>query len=389
MAQKPELIIFNTYIISGIGSFFSNMLEYAPDAGFDTRVIHLSNDAWPDAPMVKGFGLGNEEVFRIEAARQETVYEVGKRLQALISDREGAIVSSFNIELSTLHLYPRPAKTVYFVCHDDNHLKTAIRFAFVIDVFIAHNPVYADLMKEQIQGRAADVFYIPYGIRLSEKIRRPSSNAPLRVAWLARLMEHKGIRRIPVIDDLLKQQGERVEWTIIGDGPEKETLLAATAGRDNFRFAVPANFDGVADLLAEQDVYILPSRLDGTPVALIEAMSIGCVPVISEFNKGMKKIITEDMGMVLPVGDDQAFADALINLSADRDKLERMSAAAREKTRLGYDVKQQARKYFELFGRYKEFRKARKRPLPFYRGMFVNIIPQRWRGPLRKMTGNS
>jgi glycosyltransferase involved in cell wall biosynthesis len=184
----------------------------------------------------------------------------------------------------------------------------------------------------------------------------------------------------------LKQMGVKINWTVIGDGPEKQMLLEKTAGRENFSFHTPADFSGVADLLAKQDVYILPSRLDGLPVALIEAMSVGCVPVISEFNKGMKKIVTPDMGFVLPVGDDKAFAQTIAKLDKDRSLLEQLSATARQKTRDNYDINLQAKKYFDLFGKYKELKRKLPRKLPLYRGLLVHyFVPRAWRKSLKKL----
>ena len=70
--------------------------------------------------------------------------------------------------------------------------------------------------------------------------------------------------------------------------------------RNNFLFDTPTNTDGVLKHASNNDIFILPSRLDGLPVALLESMSVGLVPIISEFNPGIKKVVTEKEGYVVP-----------------------------------------------------------------------------------------
>ena len=387
MVKKPELIIFNNYIVTGIGSFYRNMLENTASDSFDKKVIHLSVDYWPDAKMTKPFGLCEEIIFEVKEKDHETLYETAHRLDKLISDGEGPLVANFETELFTLNSYPRKNKTVFFICHDDRHYEIARKYEFLIDVFISHNPIYADRFREEFPARAKDIFYIPYGIRLLPVQRKENKDRPLNIVWLARLMEHKGIKYIPVIDQLLKEKGIKINWTIIGDGPEKERAIKMVAGRDNFLFYAPPDYKDVVDLLEKQDLYILPSRLDGLPVAMIEAMSVGCVPLISEFNAGMKKIITEDIGFVLPVGDPGKFAETIAMLNSNRDFLEQMSAAAREKIYRNYDVNKQTTEYFNLFARYKEFKRAKKYKKMIYpKQLLVNVfVPRFLRGALKSL----
>ncbi|MES1217893.1 MAG: glycosyltransferase [Bacteroidota bacterium] len=385
MAPQPELIIFNNYIITGIGSFYRNMLENENSDFFNKKVIHISYDAWPDAKMTNPFGLCEEIIFEIKEADQETMYEIADRLSKLISNKEGLLVTNFETELFTLNSHPRKNKTIYFICHDDRHFEIAKRYEFLIDVFISHNPAYAEWFREQFPERGKDTFYVPYGIKLLPVQRMENKDKPLNIVWLARLVEHKGIKYVPVIDQLLKERGIQVNWTIIGDGPEKEPTIKSVAARDNFSFHTPADYKGVADLLKKQDLYILPSRLDGLPVALIEAMSVGCVPVISEFNPGMKKIVTEDIGFVLPVGDVEKFADAVITLHANRNLLEQMSVLCRTKISREYDVNNQAAEYFNLFKRYKEFRKEKQSKKILYPKQLIvhTLVPKFLRRTLK------
>ena len=81
-------------------------------------------------------------------------------------------------------------------------------------------------------------------------------------------------------------------------------------------------------LLAEADVLLMPSRFEGLPVTLLEAIVRGTVPIAS-----LLPGITDDAvkngetGILLPVGNIPAFAEAIVRLQDD-ETLRRMSLAA-------------------------------------------------------------
>ena len=117
----------------------------------------------------------------------------------------------------------------------------------------------------------------------------------------------------------------------------------------------------VVRLLAEHDVLVLPTRHEGLPVAVLEAMSAGVVPVVSNIDSGVPDVVTNGQNGCLPtVGDVSAFADSVARLSRDRVMLESLSVAARETVRARFDVYERTAAYQTLYARYAEMY----RPLP-------------------------
>ena len=376
MDKKPALVIFSHKITTGIYSFYRNLLQSGAGGQFDITVIFHDNDTWSDSKAPVLYGLSREIVYEYRESQHPTAYEISAAISKLLPDTKGALVTNFITEMIALHICPTPKMTIYFICHDENHYTVARNFNFMIDVFISHNPVFTNRYASEFPERAGAVFYLPYGISHSGYRRLPNPNQPLRVVWLARLMPHKGIHHIPIIDLMLREKGVIVKWTIIGDGPEKLTFSQAVSSRDNFSFHTPPDYESVCKLLVQQDIFILPSSLDGLPVSMIEAMSTGCVPVISEFNAGIGEIITKDIGFVLPVNDNGAFVEAITLLHQDRLLLEHMSEQAYEKAHADYDLEKQSAKYFELFARYNEFHRTKTYPRPAYKGRFLGkLIP--------------
>ena len=366
--SKPELIAFSQFKLGGVQNLYYNILANAPAGKFHIRwIFEETQDNDPKLPQL--YGIAEEIIFKLADSPGQTTYEMAKRLQRLISNQPGVVLANFWHDLVTLHLYRRPAKTIFFICHDEGYIPLALHFEFLIDVFIAHNYQFFEALRDKMPGRANDIFFIPHGVKIPSKTGLTNLDNRLRIVIAARLQELKGVYDIPLIDDKLKEKGILLEWTIIGTGPEKQKLESILLPRGNFKFHAPLKNHEVLDLMQNQDVFILPSRLDGLPVALLEAMSTGCVPVISEFNTGIKKVVTPEIGFVLPTGDINAFADAIQFLDRNREELAKRGNLARATVIENFNIDIQAKKYFDLFARYREFKKPVRKKFHRYGGI--------------------
>lgn len=73
-------------------------------------------------------------------------------------------------------------------------------------------------------------------------------------------------------------------------------------------------------IIAECNIFFAPSHREGFPMALLEAMRVGCIPIVTDYNVANKEIITDGVnGFVIPHNDIQAFVakmtDIIINHS--------------------------------------------------------------------------
>ena len=78
------------------------------------------------------------------------------------------------------------------------------------------------------------------------------------------------------------------------------------------------------------DVFVLPSLTEGTPNAIIEAMSYG-KPVIATDVGGIPDIVTEDVGILVPAEDTEKLGAAMSKLAGDAELRRKMGLAARRK----------------------------------------------------------
>jgi glycosyltransferase involved in cell wall biosynthesis len=119
---------------------------------------------------------------------------------------------------------------------------------------------------------------------------------------------------------LLAGRGERVDLTIVGDGPERATLerraaAPGLAGMVRFVGAVPP--DAVASHFSGKRVCVLPSVDEGLGLVVAEALAAG-VPVVAARSGGIPDLMTDpDAGELVAPGNVVALADAIHRVIGD------------------------------------------------------------------------
>lgn len=165
--------------------------------------------------------------------------------------------------------------------------------------------------------------------------KQPDPSRPLRVAWSGR---HIGRKMLPILIHSLERLRSRdrrpFELVVLGEGPETARWRALTA---HLGLAACTRWTGwlprreaLAEL-ASADVLAFTGVQEGTPHAVLEALSFG-LPVICHDACGMGAAVTEACGIKVPLRNPDAsiagFADAVGRLATDPAVFARLSAGA-------------------------------------------------------------
>ena len=138
---------------------------------------------------------------------------------------------------------------------------------------------------------------------------------PLQIVVPRRLFPKNGVEFLVRAMPLILAEVE-VEASIIGDGPERARLerLAESLGvSERIRFlGARANAEMPA-LLREADIAVIPSLMEATSIAALEAMACG-LPVAASAVGGLPEIIDRDVGALFPPADPQALAVGVVAL---------------------------------------------------------------------------
>lgn len=118
------------------------------------------------------------------------------------------------------------------------------------------------------------------------------------------------------------------QLVIVGDGPERDRLIqqGQSLGLGS-SLLLPGRTDAVADQLHDADIFVLPSRYEGFPNALLEAMAAGLPCVACDCDFGPRELIENGVnGLLVPPDDVPRLGDAIAQLARDavlRDTLAR------------------------------------------------------------------
>jgi glycosyltransferase involved in cell wall biosynthesis len=152
----------------------------------------------------------------------------------------------------------------------------------------------------------------------------------LRLATIASLTSKKGHDVLLRALALLAGRGLCVAAVFAGDGPERarlELIAAELKLRDSVHFLGAVS--NPADVLAATDIFVLPSLVEGLPLALLEAMRAG-KPIVATSVGGIPEAVTSGInGLLVAAADDVALADAIAILAASPQQRAELGDRAR------------------------------------------------------------
>jgi len=139
-------------------------------------------------------------------------------------------------------------------------------------------------------------------------------------------------------------------WLCAGDGEERpriQNLMARLSVLD--RIQLMGRRDDIADIMSRSDVLVLPSRSEGLPLALLEAMACG-LPVIATDVGGISEVITSgENGILIPPDDPQKLANVVDALLDDPQRGADLAAAARTTVETHFTLAQTAAGYLSVY----------------------------------------
>ncbi len=173
--------------------------------------------------------------------------------------------------------------------------------------------------------------------RAALPLRRASSNrtpGPVQVVAVGRLSPEKGHAGLLEAITMVRNRGIAVALTIVGDGPESDSLAAQV---EYLGLGSIVNFRGRQDeqsaltSIAAADMLVLSSFMEGLPVVLMEAMALG-VPVVATRVAGIPELVRDKVsGLLFDPADWVALADAIATLAIDPALREHLAIEGRRR----------------------------------------------------------
>ncbi|HMP71854.1 MAG TPA: glycosyltransferase family 4 protein [Kiritimatiellia bacterium] len=234
--------------------------------------------------------------------------------------------------------------------------KPAASIAGAVNGFVAVSDRLADdlvgygvapgLVSVIYHGVDHEVFVPPDSLRPPE---------PLRLLYVGRLEDHqKHVTLLPrILHEVLGRMSLEVTLTLVGEGKDHgavESLVRELGIQDRVMMDAARERSAMARLFQTHHALLLPSRFEGCGFTLIEAMSCGCVPIVSDLKGIFDRIVVGgESGYLCRVGDASSFADAVLDLASSPDRCVAMAGAARRRVEARFTLGRMADDYARLF----------------------------------------
>jgi glycosyltransferase involved in cell wall biosynthesis len=260
--------------------------------------------------------------------------------------------------ITTLHGYvkaPRFSKSWVYECLDRFVLRQ-MRCVVLV----------AEAMKKDIPARLAGsdrVTVIPNGLdtaRLVNTAKEPlearlesfiNTHSPVLLG-VGRLSYEKGFDRLITAFGTVKCQHPGAGLVVIGEGRQRENIERQIRESELVNSVyLPGYYSNVPALMARADLLCMPSRTEGLPITLLEAMAVG-LPVCAS-DVGEIKTVLEGgkAGAVSKVGESSILEEDLLNCLADPARMAEGAALARQRVDHHYSARIMAELYLTAYRR--------------------------------------
>ena len=350
---EPSVVYVVPDKMGGMTNIIANLLAYRQPDAFTYHAVLTHNHLHSDTRYAQALSTDSQATVEYTLPT-ENLHAVMRRLWRAVPPGGGVYVAGDLLDLAVASSHDFGRAVIYMLHGDiEYYYDLAVRHDPIVHAFIAYSRRMYDELIARLPHRADTIFHLPYGIPLPSAIRYRADGA-LRVIYAGRLEQgQKGIFDLPEIDRALSAMGASVTWTIAGTGPDEAELKRRWAFNSGVRWTGALTNAALLDLYARQDAFVLPTRFEGFPVALVEAMSAGLVPIVSDIRSGVPEIVDPGVnGERPPIADVRAFADAIARLDRDRPRFEAMSGLARSTVASRFDIRNRVAGYQALYARW-------------------------------------
>lgn len=147
----------------------------------------------------------------------------------------------------------------------------------------------------------------------------------MRLVSVCRIdIQTKGLDRVVNCARALKEKGYDFLWYVVGDGADREALQALiNEAKVDESLILIGKRSNPYPFIKDSDILGMPSRFEGKPMTVTEAMILGTVPVVTEYLSAHEQIKDGYDGVVC-MNDESSFINSIISMIENTQKLQDM-----------------------------------------------------------------
>lgn len=346
----PDLSLAGAETMCGILS------EQLACMGHDVEVVSLYSKKTPITENLeqkkipvhflrKKPGLDAGVIGRLAALfRREKPDVVHTHLYALKYAAAAAVLAGVKVKIHTMHNIAEKETT------PKNRIisRFLFRHGMVVPVSLSDEVQKSVMQCYGIPAEKTPIIYNGIDIERFTPVNKQEKDT-INYLHIGRFSPQKNHEMLLEAFEKVKQELPLAELTLVGEGSGEKEIREMTA-RKHLQECV--HFAGaqadVRQFLQNADVFVLPSKYEGMPMTIIEAMASG-LPVAATRVGGVASMVESGKEGILTEVESDAFAQAMLKLGKSREMRMAYGKAGREKAEQYFSAKSMAEKYVELY----------------------------------------
>jgi glycosyltransferase involved in cell wall biosynthesis len=215
-------------------------------------------------------------------------------------------------------------------------LKLALRGINPIVVLSAQEAI---VVKRKYKCKKVHVLPNCVDLTAAKSFERNIISKTPKILFLGRISKSKGLEYLYLALKNLKSKGYLFEFHLAGRGPDEQEYLQKfdDSLKESFFYNGIVSGDFKTDLLKACDIFILPSFFEGLPIALLESMSYGLVPIATPVGSIPDLITNGENGLIINIRSSKEIEDAIKQLGESTCYRKVLSQKAQEHIFLNYN----------------------------------------------------
>ena len=212
------------------------------------------------------------------------------------------------------------------------------------DLYTVTSKKDSEFIKKYIKVKGNGIVIKPNWVDINESVKYVRSKKINDIICVGRLEEQKNFGYL-----IESFSNSKTTLNIVGKGRLREALQKkAVQNNTNVNFINPVKNEELLELMSTFKFFILPSRFEGSPKAVLEAMSVGCIVIANDLPE-IREIIENNWNGLITPAIENNFRLAFENISKDSDKQKQLSQQAFKTISESYSLEKYAQQEYSEF----------------------------------------
>ncbi|MCB1786261.1 MAG: glycosyltransferase [Gammaproteobacteria bacterium] len=321
-------------VVTGVGTWVNTLvatqddIRVLPLAMNVHRVCHITGAAQVD-------WQASHRIDRLDAHLDALVDGLPSGTRIFVAPGWGELAYHAAARLVMRHRNAR----LLAVCHTDDvsYYRTIGHFVGYVGAIVGVSRHLVQALRYRFPGTTVARMHHPVVTGETPVRRAGEAGGRLNLLYAGRLNERqKRVSRLLEVAVELRARGVAFRLSIAGEGAAGAELQDgfAAAGFDDtsVRFLGLVSRERMSSLFAENELFLMTSDYEGSPLGLLEAMAAGLVPVVMAVSSGIDEVVEDGVnGCLVPRGDSAAMAHRIGDLAAQPGRRAQLAERARSR----------------------------------------------------------